>query len=111
VMDQSTGPPDAVTVRAPPLSGLRTIDRGATLSVPGGGGGGGGAGRLVDGAGEPGDGLWPGAGDRDGEREGLRPGAGDEAPGAGPAGGVLPPADGEGATRAAAVAVGPVPPG
>src|ERR1700677_4499559 len=49
VIDHVTGPPDAVTVRLPPSSGLSTIVVGVTLSVPcaGGGGGGGGGGAAV----------------------------------------------------------------
>ena len=53
VMDQFTGPPEAVSVKVPPVSGLSTIVLGATLSVPGGGG----AVLLADGVGEPEDGL------------------------------------------------------
>lgn len=79
VTDHVTGPPEAVTVRLPPSSGLSTIAVGDTLSVPGAGGGGGGGGGgaavavlvgvpvavlvavalLVDGAGAPGAVLWP----------------------------------------------------
>src|SRR5690349_6361878 len=101
VMDQSTGPPAAVCVRAPPLSVLSTIVRGATMRVPAGGGGA----VLEDGEGEPGDGRWLGAGECDG------PGPGDEAQGVGPPGGTALPADGVGDTRAAELAVGPAPPG
>jgi hypothetical protein len=111
VMDQSTGPPEAVSVRAPPLSGLSTIVRGATLRVPAGGGGGA---LLEDGAGEPGDGLWLGDGRwlGTGECDGpwLDGAPGDEAAGDGPPPGATLPAEGEGDTRAAALAVGPVPP-
>jgi hypothetical protein len=99
VTDHVTGPPDAVTVRLPPSSGLSTIVVGVTLSVPclGGGGGGGGVGAavavlvavlvavalLVGGAGEPG--AVP------------RPDEGAVADGEGPAGvGGEPPAAGEG---------------
>ena len=53
VMDQFTGPPEAVRVSDPPPSGLSTTVRGATLSVPARGGGGV---LLEDGAGELGDG-------------------------------------------------------
>src|SRR6185437_6728679 len=88
VMDQSTGPPEAVSVSAPPLSGLSTIVSGATLRVPAGGGGA----LLEDGAGELGDGLWLGDGECDG------PGLGDEAEGEAPPGAALP-ADGDGDTR------------
>jgi hypothetical protein len=110
-MDQFTGPPEAVSVRAPPVSGLSVIVLGVTLSVPGGGGG---TALLADGVGEPGDGLRPGDGRwlGDGECDGpwLGAGPGDEAAGGGPPSGAVLPADGEGDTRAAALAVGPVPP-
>ena len=64
-MDHVTGPPEAVSVRVPPSSGLTRIVLGVTLSVPGLGGGGVvllvavavGVALLVDGAGEPGEGL------------------------------------------------------
>src|SRR5512146_1073659 len=110
VMDQSTGPPEAVSVSAPPLSGLSTIVRGATLRVPAGGGGA----LLEDGEGEPCDGLWLGDGRWLGAGECDGPGPGDEAAGEGPPAGAALPADGEGDTRAAALAVGPAlpaPPG
>jgi len=61
VMDHVTGPPEAVSVKDPPVIGLSRIDLGATLSVPCFGGGGVAEGVLVtlvvldDGAGEPGD--------------------------------------------------------
>ncbi len=63
VMDHDTGPPEAVSVRLPPSSGLSTTVVGVTLSVPCLGGGvavgvGGAVVVLVDGAGEPGDVLW-----------------------------------------------------
>jgi hypothetical protein len=47
VIDQVTGPPEAVTVMLPPSSGLSTIAVGVTLSVPAAGGGGGGGGAAV----------------------------------------------------------------
>ncbi len=82
VMDHCTGPPDAVSVRLPPVSALSTIVLGVTLSVPVAGGGVGGAvlvavavALLVDGAGEPGDGLWLGD-EAEGEGEGP-PGEGE----------------------------------
>jgi hypothetical protein len=78
VIDQVTGPPEAVTVRLPPSSGLSTIAVGVTLIVPGAGAGGGGGGGAavavlvgvpvavlvavalpVGGAGEPGSVLGP----------------------------------------------------
>src|SRR5690349_3461915 len=107
VMDQSTGPPEAVSVSAPPLSGLSTIVSGATMRVPAGGGGA----LLEDGAGELGDGLWLGDGRWLGDGECDGPGPGDEAVGEGPPPGAALPADGDGDTRAAALAVGPGPPG
>ncbi len=66
VMDHVTGPPEAVSVRVPPSSGLSTIVLGVTLSVPAGGGGvavaeavgvGVGVALLVDGGAELGSGL------------------------------------------------------
>jgi hypothetical protein len=58
VMDQVTGPPEAVSVMLPPRTGLSRIVLVDTLSVPGAGGGGGvvrgGVGVGVDGVGEPG---------------------------------------------------------
>src|SRR6266699_2615946 len=59
VMDHVTGPPEAVSVKDPPVIGLSRIDLGATLSVPCFGGGGVAEGVLVTlvvldvGAGEP----------------------------------------------------------
>jgi hypothetical protein len=69
-MNHDTGPPEAVRVRVPPRSGLTTIVRGLTLSVPGAGGRVGaalvavlvGLALLVVGAGEVGEGRWLGAG-------------------------------------------------
>jgi hypothetical protein len=59
VMDQLTGPPEAVSVMLPPRIGLSRIVLVDTLSVPGAGGGGGGVvrdgvGVGVRGVGEPG---------------------------------------------------------
>src|SRR2546427_12166827 len=65
VMDHVTGPPEAVSVKDPPVIGLSRIDLGATLSVPCFGGGGvaeGGLGTLGGvggGGGAPGDGRRP----------------------------------------------------
>jgi hypothetical protein len=103
VADHDTGPPEAVSVTRAPDSALITIVRGATLSVPGAGGGAGVV-LLAEGTREPGggpcrgDGLWLGAGlwlDEGAEGEDDRP----------PPPGVVPPADGDGATWAAAPAV------
>ena len=60
-IDHVTGPPEAVRVILPPVTGLSRTDVGVTLSVPCLGGGGGAeedglAGVLVDGAGDV---LWP----------------------------------------------------
>jgi len=100
VTDQETGPPDAVSVRLAPDSALTTIVRGATRSVPGGGGGVAVV-LLADG-----DGLWLGDGLCGGDGlwlgDGRWPGDGGESEGPG---GVVPPAAGEGDTRAAALAV------
>jgi hypothetical protein len=89
VMDQVTGPPEAVSVRVPPSSGLSTMVLGVTLSVPGAGGGGAlvvpvavGVGLpvalLEDGAGELGEGPW-----LVGEAEDEGPPAPDDVPPAG----------------------------
>jgi len=60
VMDQVTGPPEAVRLIELPSSGVSRSEVGVTVSVPGAGGGGALlllAGVLVDGAGELGFGL------------------------------------------------------
>jgi hypothetical protein len=106
-IDHDTGPPEAVSVRVLPDSALTTIVLGVTRSVPGGGGGAAVV-LLGDGAGELGEGLCRG--------DGLWLGDGAEAEGDGPPrAGDVPPADGEGDTRAPALAVGvaepPEPPG
>ena len=60
MMDQVTGPPEAVRLIELPSSGVSRSEVGVTVSVPGAGGGGALlllAGVLVDGAGELGFGL------------------------------------------------------
>ena len=108
-MDHVTGPPEAVSVRVPPSSGPSTIVLGVTFSVPGAGGGAAVV-LLVEGAGElgeglcGGEGLWlVGAGDDGAGDDGAgADGAGADVP---PVAGEVPPAEGEGDTRAAPLAV------